>query len=66
VVLSLYSRGMTTRDIEAHLEQIFGAKVSRDLIFNISEVDVDEIKPWPSPEAWCMSSLDRVTLRGAV
>ena len=46
VVLSLYSRGMTTRDIEAHLEEVYGAQVSRELISNITEVVVDEIKAW--------------------
>lgn len=48
VVLSLYSRGMTTRDIEAHLEEVYGAKVSRELISNITEVVVVEIKAWQS------------------
>ena len=48
VVLSLYSRGMTTRDIEAHMEEVYGASVSRELISNITEVVVDEIKTWQS------------------
>ncbi|MGV0700943.1 transposase, partial [Mycolicibacter sinensis] len=48
VVLSLYSRGMTTRDIEAHLAEVYGASVSRELISNITEVVVDEIKAWQS------------------
>jgi putative transposase len=48
VVLSLYSRGMTTRDIEAHMEEVYGAQVSRELISNITEVVVDEIKAWQS------------------
>ncbi|WP_428321258.1 transposase, partial [Mycobacterium helveticum] len=48
VVLSLYSRGMTTRDIEAHLGEVYGAAVSRELISNITEVVVDEIKAWQS------------------
>jgi putative transposase len=48
VVLSLYSRGMTTRDIEAHLAEVYGASVSRELISNITEVVVDEIKTWQS------------------
>lgn len=38
VVLSLYSRGMTTRDIEAHLEEVYGAKSRVKLISNITEV----------------------------
>jgi putative transposase len=29
---------MTTRDIEAHLEEVYGAKVSRELISNITEL----------------------------
>ena len=44
VVLSLYSRGMTTRDIEAHLAEVYGAAVSREFISNVTEVVVDEIK----------------------
>jgi putative transposase len=48
VVLSSYSRGMTTRDIEAHLEEVYGAAVSRELISNVTEVVVDEIKAWQS------------------
>jgi putative transposase len=47
VVLSLYSRGMTTRDIEAHLAEVNRATVSRELISNVTEV-VDEIKAWQS------------------
>ena len=31
-ILALYSRGLSTRDIEAHLEEIYGVKVGRDLI----------------------------------
>jgi putative transposase len=46
VVLWLYSRGMTTRDIEAHLEEVYGTRVSRELISNITEVVVEEIKEW--------------------
>lgn len=46
VVLSLYSRGMTTRDIEAHLAEVYGASVSQESISDISEIVVDEIKAW--------------------
>ena len=31
-ILALYSRGLSTRDIEAHLEEIYGVKVGRELI----------------------------------
>lgn len=47
-ILSLYSRGMTTRDIEAHLREVYGVQASRELISNVTEVVVDEIKAWQS------------------
>ena len=47
-ILSLYSRGMTTRDIEAHLCEVYGVNASRELISNVTEVVVDEIKQWQS------------------
>jgi transposase-like protein len=35
-ILALYSRGLSTRDIEAHLEEIYGVKVSRELISKVT------------------------------
>ena len=66
VVLSLYSRGMTTRDIEAHLAEVYGAVVSRELISNITEVVVDEIKAWqarPLDEIYPILYIDGLRLR---
>jgi putative transposase len=48
MILSLYSRGMTTRDIEAHLLEVYGVHASRELISNVTEVVLDEIKLWQS------------------
>src|SRR3977135_4103832 len=48
MILSLYSRGMRTRDIEAHLREVYGVNASRELISNITDVVVDEIKAWQS------------------
>ena len=66
VVLSLYSRGMTTRDIEAHLAEVYGANVSRELISNITDVVVDEIKTWqsrPLDEVYPILYIDGLRLR---
>ncbi len=46
MILSLYSRGMSTRDIEAHLFEVYGVKASRELISNVTDVVVDEIEVW--------------------
>ncbi len=48
MILSLYSRGMTTRDIEAHLRDVYGLQASRELISNVTDVVTDEIKLWQS------------------
>lgn len=66
VVLSLYSRGMTTRDIEAHLGEVYGAAVSRELISNVTEVVLEEITAWqarPLDEVYPILYIDGLRLR---
>lgn len=46
MILSLYARGMTTRDIQAHMAEVYGASVSPALISNITDVVADEIIMW--------------------
>ena len=46
MILSLYARGMTTRDIGAHLEEVYGAQVSPALISRITDVVAEEITAW--------------------
>lgn len=46
MILSLYARGMTTRDISAHMEEIYGTKVSATTISNVTDVIADEIASW--------------------
>jgi putative transposase len=45
-ILSMYARGMTTRDIQGHLEEIYGVEVSPTLISNVTEAVVEEVKAW--------------------
>lgn len=46
MILSLYARGMTTRDIKEHLAEVYGAEVSPGLISNVTDVVADEITLW--------------------
>lgn len=46
LVLSLYGKGMTVRDIQAHLEETYGSEVSKDLISTITDAILDEMKEW--------------------
>ena len=45
-ILSLYARGMTTREIAAHLQEMFGAEVSPTLISTITDTVADEVRAW--------------------
>jgi putative transposase len=45
-ILSLYARGMTTRDIQAQLEELYGVEVSHTLISNVTEAVEVERKLW--------------------
>jgi putative transposase len=45
-ILSMYARGMTTRDIQGHLEEIYGVEVSPSLISNVTDAVVEEVKAW--------------------
>ena len=47
-IISLYARGMTTREIQGHLEELYGVEVSPTLISNITDVVFDEVKAWQS------------------
>src|SRR5436305_10463660 len=43
-IISMYARGMSTREIQGHLEEIYGIEVSPTLISNVTEAFVEEVK----------------------
>ena len=45
-VISLYARGMTVREIQAHLEEMYGTEVSPSLISSITDAVAEEVKAW--------------------
>src|SRR5690348_17893095 len=45
-IIALYARGMTTRDIRAHLREMYGVEVSPDLISRVTDAVVDELAEW--------------------
>ncbi len=48
VVLSLYSRGLTTGEISAHFAEVYGASVSKSVVSAITEKVVTEMTEWSS------------------
>ena len=45
-IISLYARGMTTREIQGHLEEIYGVAVSPTLISTVTDAVTEEVKLW--------------------
>jgi len=47
-IVALYARGMTTRDIESHLKEIYGASVGRDTISRVTDAVLADARDWQS------------------
>jgi transposase-like protein len=47
-IVSLYAKGMTTGDIQAHLAEIYGTEVSRDTISRITDTIVEDLQAFQS------------------
>jgi putative transposase len=65
-ILALYARGMSTRDIEAHLEEIYGVKVGRDLISKVTDAVMDDARAWqsrPLDDVYPVVFLDALVLK---
>jgi len=47
-IISLYARGLTVREIQSHLEELYGVEVSPTLISSVTDAVADEVKAWQS------------------
>ncbi len=48
IVLSLYSRGLTTGEISAHFAEVYGASVSKDTVSRITDKVIEDMVSWSS------------------
>jgi len=65
-ILALYSRGLSTRDIEAHLAEIYGVSVGRDLISKVTDGVMDDVRAWaqrPLEDVYPVIFLDALVLK---
>jgi putative transposase len=65
-ILALYSRGLSTRDIEAHLGEIYGVQVGRDLISRVTDAVMDDVREWqqrPLDDVYPVIFLDALVLK---
>ena len=64
-IISMYARGMTTRDIQGHLQEIYGIEVSATLVSQVTEAVMDEVRLWqnrPLDDVYPIVYLDAVRI----
>jgi putative transposase len=65
-ILALYSRGPSTRDIEAHPRELYGVSMGRDLISSVTDAVMDDVREWqqrPLEDVYPVLFLDRVMVK---
>ena len=65
-IIALYARGMTTRDIQAHLEEMYGVDISPTLVSQVTKAVQEEIILWqnrPLDEVWPIVHLDAIRVK---
>jgi putative transposase len=65
-IIALYARGMTTRDIRAHLREIYQVEVSADLISRVTDAVADELAEWqarPLDPVWPVIFIDALMVK---
>jgi putative transposase len=65
-IISMYARGMTTREIQGHLEEMYGIAVSPTLISHVTDAVLEEVKAWqgrPLEELYPMVYLDALMVK---
>lgn len=72
-IISMYAGGMTVREIAAHLEEIYGTRVSPDFISRVTDSVLEDVRAWQSrplnecyPVIWIDALVVKVRIEGVV
>src|SRR6185437_15802802 len=60
------ARGLSTRDIEAHLRELYGVDVGRDLISRVTDAVMEDVRVWqtrPLDDVYPVVFLDALVLK---
>lgn len=66
LIISLYSRGVSTRDIKTHIEEMYGVEVSPDLISSVTDNVKEHVREWqtrPLDEVYPIVYLDALRMK---
>ena len=65
-IIALYARGMTIRDIQAHLEEIYGVDISPTLVSQVTKAVTEDVEEWqnrPLDEIYPIVYLDAIRIK---
>jgi putative transposase len=65
-VLSLYAKGLTTGEIQAHLQEIYGVDVSRETVSRITDAVIEEMNVWqnrPLEKIYAVMLIDAIVIK---
>ena len=65
-ILSMYSHGMTTRDIQSHLSDIYNVEVSAELVSSVTEEIMSEVREWqnrPLESIYAIAYFDAIIIK---
>lgn len=65
-ILALYARGLSTRDIQAEMQETYGVELSPTLISQVTDSIIDEVKTWqnrPLDEVYPIVFLDALVVK---
>ena len=66
IVLSLYAKGLTVGEIQAHLAEIYGTEISRDTISKITDAVVEDMVAWqnrPLDQIYAVVLIDCIVVK---
>ena len=68
-IISMYARGMSTREIQGHLRDLYGIDVSPDLISAVTDAVLEEVTEWQNrplealyPLKWVSTTIRRARI----
>ena len=65
-ILGMYARGMSVRDIQAQLSELYGTEISPDLVSSVTDAVVAEVQAWqarPLEAVWPIVYLDALVIK---
>jgi putative transposase len=68
-IISMYALGLSTRDIQHHLKEIYGVDVSPELISNVTDAIMDDVKEWrtrPLDSLYPIVYFDAIVVKGRI